>query len=488
MDERILTALREKVPVVTASHRLARTFLHQYGEIQTGRGAAAWESPTVLPWTAWLGTLWEEFQFTTPNPPVRLDAWQEWVLWDTVIRHSPQASELLQVGAAVTAIQNSWALTVEWRLDLARIDTEGNDDARTFTHWARLFVDTCESRGWIDTARIADHLRAALAELRLPSRVVFAGFDEFTPQQVDFIDACRCAGCNVETVGVEPMSQTMKVFRAPFSDRDQELVAAARWVRAMLWTVARPPFDAALATTSPRQVTPDMERKPQAIQRLVRDWQLPALPPSVPALPPMISDGSSEPGVSFRWVGDTLRHTGTVVHQMLRRIAADGVATWNSAKIEQQRAAYGSALLGLGVPAADLAQAVESVAAALTRTLTDDRGRWLLAGGCRGAACEYSLSGIVGGELINARIDRTFIDEQGVRWIVDYKSSSHQGSDVESFLDTEQERYRGQLERYRRLFTALEDKPIRMGLYFPLLSGWREVEELRGVASGHSVA
>jgi ATP-dependent exoDNAse (exonuclease V) beta subunit len=255
-----------------------------------------------------------------------------------------------------------------------------------------------------------------------------------------------------------------------------------------MWTVARPPFDAALATTSPRQVTPDMERKPQAIQRLVRDWQLPALPPSVTALPPMISDGSSEPGVSFRWVGDTLRHTGTVVHQMLRRIAADGVATWNSAKIEQQRAAYGSALLGLGVPAADLAQAVESVAAALTRTLTDDRGRWLLAGGCRGAACEYSLSGIVGGELINARIDRTFIDEQGVRWIVDYKSSSHQGSDVESFLDTEQERYRGQLERYRRLFTALEDKPIRMGLYFPLLSGWREVEELRGVASGHSVA
>ena len=239
MDERVLSALREKVPVVTAGHRLARTFLHQYSELQASRGVSAWESPTVLPWTAWLGTLWEEFQFTTPNPPVRLDAWQEWVLWDTIIRHSPQASELLQVGAAVTAIQNSWALAVEWRLDLARIDTEGNDDARTFTQWARQFVETCENRGWIDTSRVPDRLRAALADLRLPPRILLAGFDELTPQQDDFIDACRRAGCEVEKVGVEPLAQAVNALRAPFPDRDQEIVAAARWVRGLLETNAR---------------------------------------------------------------------------------------------------------------------------------------------------------------------------------------------------------------------------------------------------------
>ena len=250
-----------------------------------------------------------------------------------------------------------------------------------------------------------------------------------------------------------------------------------------MWTVARPVFDAALATAIPPPATPDVERKPQAIERLVRDWRLPALPASVAVPHSMATDERAETSVSFRWVGDTLRHAGTVVHQMLRRIAEDGVARWDSARIERQRAAYGSALLALGVPAADLAPAVENVAAALTRTLADERGCWLLAGGHRDAACEYSLSGIDGGQLINARIDRTFIDEHGVRWIVDYKSSSHRGSDVGSFLDNEQERYRGQLERYRRLFTALEDRPIRMGLYFPLLGGWREVE-----ASGHSVA
>ncbi len=69
------------------------------------------------------------------------------------------------------------------------------------------------------------------------------------------------------------------------------------------------------------------------------------------------------------------------------------------------------------------------------------------------------------------------------------RSSSHEGSAVEAFFDKERERYRGQLERYRRLFAALEDWPIRMGLYFPLL-GWFGAKSQRcraAVESGVSV-
>jgi len=60
-----------------------------------------------------------------------------------------------------------------------------------------------------------------------------------------------------------------------------------------------------------------------------------------------------------------------------------------------------------------------------------------------------------------------------VRWIVDYKTSSHEGRDLEGFLDRERERYRAQLEAYAR---ALASGKAMLGLYFPLLSGWREWE------------
>jgi ATP-dependent helicase/nuclease subunit A len=71
-------------------------------------------------------------------------------------------------------------------------------------------------------------------------------------------------------------------------------------------------------------------------------------------------------------------------------------------------------------------------------------------------------------------IDRTFIDEKGVRWIIDYKTGSHTGGGIDEFLDREQERYSQQLQAYARVMSRLEDNPIRLALYFPLMAGWRE--------------
>ena len=234
MDDRIATALGAGVPVVTASRRLSRALLHQFNELQNVRGVAVWESPAIQPWTAWLDSLWEKFQFTLPNPPARLDTWQEWALWDGIISGSPGANELLQAGAAAAAAQNSWRLATEWRLDLPHIESAGDEDALAFTQWARQFAETCKNRGWIDAAQVPDRLRESFRELRLPPRVLLAGFDELTPQQVDFIEACQGAGCEVEMVAARSTSESSAVVRAPFPDRAQELIAAARWARALL--------------------------------------------------------------------------------------------------------------------------------------------------------------------------------------------------------------------------------------------------------------
>ena len=241
-----------------------------------------------------------------------------------------------------------------------------------------------------------------------------------------------------------------------------------------MWASAEPVFLEALGLIDAVHDEAAAEaRAPQVIQRLVPEWRLPA-----PPLNPIASEAPEErtPAVvSFRWVGDTLRHIGTVVHQMLRRIAEDGVSGWSRERIEGRALAYHAALAALGVPPAEVPQAVEQVGKALTRVLEDERGRWILASRPE-AACEYPLCGMVDGEIVSVRIDRTFVDGNGVRWIVDYKTSSHEGAGLEGFLDNERERYRSQLELYRRIFLAIEDRPVRTALYFPLLNGWREME------------
>ena len=81
-----------------------------------------------------------------------------------------------------------------------------------------------------------------------------------------------------------------------------------------------------------------------------------------------------------------------------------------------------------------------------------------------------------GGRIVNAVIDRTFVSAEGVRWVVDFKTSPHEGGDLQSFLDEEVKRYQSQLQRYAHLARELGAEPVRAGLYYPLLAAWREVE------------
>jgi ATP-dependent exoDNAse (exonuclease V) beta subunit len=120
------------------------------------------------------------------------------------------------------------------------------------------------------------------------------------------------------------------------------------------------------------------------------------------------------------------------------------------------------------------AAAVERVEDALVRTREDERGRWLLDGRHRDSTTELALTGRVGGDIVRVVIDRSFVDASGVRWIVDYKTSRHEGAGLDAFLDSEQERYRPQLESYASLMRRRGPEPVRLGLYFPLLSAWRE--------------
>jgi ATP-dependent exoDNAse (exonuclease V) beta subunit len=133
-----------------------------------------------------------------------------------------------------------------------------------------------------------------------------------------------------------------------------------------------------------------------------------------------------------------------------------------------------TALRAEGVPEGELQQAVERVERALRGALDDERARWLLGGPHSDARCELRLTGRLDGELVHVAVDRTLVDKQGNRWIVDYKTGLHEGGDLDGFLDREQERYRAQLERYARVLHGLDGRPVRVALYFPLLQAWRE--------------
>ncbi|MBI2508970.1 MAG: PD-(D/E)XK nuclease family protein, partial [Betaproteobacteria bacterium] len=249
---------------------------------------------------------------------------------------------------------------------------------------------------------------------------------------------------------------------------------AKRSLLAKAWPVAEAALAKALKDGASDARAPVLNvvqgRGGHELLRLARGWTLPAAPAPVPGRMQEESRGP-ETEIEFSWAGELARHVGGVVHRWLQRIADDELKGWDAARVAALRDAYRRELVARGVPDGDLGAATARVAAALANAVTDGRGRWLL-GPQRDARNEHRVTALFGGERVNLVIDRTFRDADGRRWIVDYKTGSHEGADIEVFLDREQERYRAQLARYAAAMTGAEGGML--GLYFPLLRGWRE--------------
>ena len=210
------------------------------------------------------------------------------------------------------------------------------------------------------------------------------------------------------------------------------------------------------------------------LRRLIPTWSPPnfTAPVAEPSRLPLGHQSLEPP--QFTWVGETSRHIGTVVHAALE-LFAGAAALPTRAQIAADRDVYRHHLRRHGVPDRDLEQATGVVVEALTNTVGDERGRWILSREHREAHSELTLTGIANGRLTDAIIDRSFVDRDGTRWVIDFKTSRHEGGGLEAFLKRELERYRPQLDTYVALARGLGPNPVRAGLYFPLIGAFREL-------------
>ena len=251
-------------------------------------------------------------------------------------------------------------------------------------------------------------------------------------------------------------------------DKDGELKRpTAHSLLSRAWPVAERIFQPlAPPVVAPASLSVAPAEAAAQFQRRARGWRPAALPaPAQWTAPPEARD---EQEIEFSWAGETARHVGTVVHHWLQCIADDAMRAWDAKRVDALRPLFARELERRGIERSRSRDAAELVADALKNTLGDERGRWLL-GPHPEARSEHRLRMRSPLGLRNYVIDRLFRDAAGERWIVDFKTSRHEGGGIEEFLDEQLKRYEPQLRSYA---AAFDD--ARLGLYFPLLRGWRE--------------
>ena len=245
------------------------------------------------------------------------------------------------------------------------------------------------------------------------------------------------------------------------------------------WPVLSPEYESALAKRValddgvPREPGGRRRLSAPPLLRLPLSW-VPPTPEAPPRSPGLRISGEPEGSIrpEFDWAGLIAQTVGQVVHFELQRLAR---ANQPRDALVARPAAWGRALRDAGVDEAHLPEALARTERAIAAFARSEFAGRLLDPEAAEAASELAITAQLGGVVHSLRIDRSFVDPDGVRWIVDWKTSVHEGGDREAFLDNELARYAPQLRRYAEAMARLDSRPQKVGLYFPLMDAWREI-------------
>ena len=341
---------------------------------------------------------------------------------------------------------------LEWDLVvLPALDRGTGGDDRELLYWLPFTPDQGDERVLLAPLRAAwQSDNTPLIDLIRSEQKMRASFEN---QRLLYVAATRARRKLIVSGVLDPGRDTVK----PTTGSLMEL----------LWPQAGRGFIEALdaCEAHDRPVLHADSMPDQSIRRVPDKWQ-PRLGQAL-AWTPKLPPHEREVEIEFNWAGTQARRTGTVLHQLLERVGNIGIERFDADRKQELASRIPQLLRALGTGPKELDDIAAMIVRAFRNTLESDTGRWILSGKHTDAACELALSGRIEGKLINAVIDRTFIDADGTRWIIDYKSGYHEGGDLESFLAEEAGRYETQLGLYRKLFEQMGERDIKTALYLP---------------------
>ncbi|MDZ7760241.1 MAG: PD-(D/E)XK nuclease family protein [Desulfovermiculus sp.] len=259
--------------LITVNRRLSRSFLHRYHQYAQAQGQTAWETPDILPWSAWIARCLERAVYLRPDQPhpLPLTQDQELALWEEIIRHSEPAQGLLHVGETARQVRQAWILFRHWNLeDFTDPLLWTSPDQEAFLGWSREFQDRVDNQGWLEEARQPEYVAGLISqhglslvaqeappcppqgETKTPagnraiqestesavcpcsSTLILAGFEQISPVQEHILEVLENQGCPTYILTFEEHPPRIGVLSIP--DRSREMEYAACWARSHLQT------------------------------------------------------------------------------------------------------------------------------------------------------------------------------------------------------------------------------------------------------------
>ncbi|MEO8400468.1 MAG: PD-(D/E)XK nuclease family protein [Gammaproteobacteria bacterium] len=220
--------------LLTPNRRLSAALLKQFYASQCKKNKTSWKSLDILPLQSWLQRLWKEA--TTKRisaAPLLLSTNQEIILWEEILRQSPENDYLLQLTATAELAKSAWELLKLWQVNINDDSLQLTEDGLVFQQWSLKFQKTCKKNNWIDIHSlpevVSEHLKNQ--DITPPQKIIMLGFTEISPVHKNLLTTCQALGTEI-IYHTEPLNTMSRVKKIGLTDEETEIRIMARWAKA----------------------------------------------------------------------------------------------------------------------------------------------------------------------------------------------------------------------------------------------------------------
>lgn len=236
MSEDWCADVEQGAVLLSVNQRLSRHYVYLHSQVQLASGRAWWETPEILPLTAWLRTLHASCVANGSSTKSLLPDIAAERAWQQAVASDADSSILLDTDLAAANAQKAWRVANAWQCaGTSETDISASEDQLAYSRWRNAYVKHCRAHQLVDSATLADHiielLKLAPIPVQLPKKILLAGFISIPVQWQQLFAVLTDKGVVVEHIQPDKTAQRKRVVHL---DDDASYSAIAEHTRDLL--------------------------------------------------------------------------------------------------------------------------------------------------------------------------------------------------------------------------------------------------------------
>ena len=237
----LIKELSSGVTVLTQGRRLKRHLEDRYDRRMLGearsKGFKGWPGASVASFSAWISELYKE---SFPVKPLLTETRSK-TLWSKVVKENlPKRYAPLFRDALSRESYSAYKRLTEYMAVLPDSDFYLTEESKALKGWIKAYETEVSRLGAVSPCALRELVAGLIrdGDVRLPEKIILAGFTGLTPSLKMIVDAMMVAGVEVVKSPPEVLGEGSDGDRIvkilSFSDMESEVAALSRWARATL--------------------------------------------------------------------------------------------------------------------------------------------------------------------------------------------------------------------------------------------------------------